>query len=220
MSTAVSLPNICRTAAFDRDMRDLLLECCALDWSRISPAIFGALFQSVMDQQKRRNLGAHYTSEKNILKLIKPLFLDELRAEFDKVKNQQKRLFEFHQEPGQPEISRSRLRLRQLSGHRLPRTAAAGTGYPARLAPATAPTARRASEILFNVDQFYGIEIEEFPAQIAQVALWLMDHQMNLQVSEEFGQYFGRLPLEKVRRHRPRQRPATGLAGDRAARRN
>ena len=51
--------------------------------------------------------------------------------------------------------------------------------------------------ILCDVDQFYGIEIEEFPAQIAQVALWLMDHQMNLRVSEEFGQYFGRLPLAK-----------------------
>ena len=71
-------------------MRDTVLDCCALDWSRISPAIFGALFQSVMDQQKRRHLGAHYTTEKNILKLIGPLFLDELRAEFHKVKNQRK----------------------------------------------------------------------------------------------------------------------------------
>ena len=86
-----------RLAAFDRDMRDLLLDCCALDWSRISPAIFGALFQSVMDPQQRRHLGAHYTTEKNILKLIGPLFLDELRAEFDKVKNQRKKLAEFHQ---------------------------------------------------------------------------------------------------------------------------
>ena len=84
-----------RTAAFDRDMRDLLIDCCALDWSRISPAIFGALFQSVMDQQKRRHLGAHYTTEKNILKLIGPLFLDELRAEFDRVKNQRKKLMSF-----------------------------------------------------------------------------------------------------------------------------
>ena len=85
------------TAAFDRDMRDLLLDCCALDWSRISPAIFGALFQSVMDPQQRRHLGAHYTTEKNILKLIGPLFLDDLRAEFDRVKNQRKKLAEFHQ---------------------------------------------------------------------------------------------------------------------------
>lgn len=86
-----------RMAAFNRSMRELLLECCALDWSRISPAIFGALFQSVMDQKLRRNLGAHYTTEKNILKLIKPLFLDELRAEFERVKSQRKKLEEFHQ---------------------------------------------------------------------------------------------------------------------------
>ena len=79
-------------AAFDSCMRQLLLDCCALDWSRISPAIFGSLFQSVMDTTLRRNLGAHYTSEKNILKLIKPLFLDELRAEFERVKTNRKRL--------------------------------------------------------------------------------------------------------------------------------
>jgi hypothetical protein len=86
-------------AAFDREMRQLLLDCCALDWSRISPAVFGALFQSVMDPKLRRNLGAHYTSEKNILKLIKPLFLDELRAEFEKLKRSGKKqpLYEFHQ---------------------------------------------------------------------------------------------------------------------------
>ena len=86
-----------RTASFDRDMRDMLLECCALDWSRISPAIFGALFQSVMDQKLRRNLGAHYTGEKNILKLIRPLFLDELRADFERIKNNPKKLYGFHE---------------------------------------------------------------------------------------------------------------------------
>ena len=71
-------------AVFDARMRDSLLDCCALDWSGISPAIFGALFQSIMDEQARRNLGAHYTIEENIQKLIKPLFLDELWAEFER----------------------------------------------------------------------------------------------------------------------------------------
>ena len=124
-----------RIAAFDRDMRDMLLDCCALDWSRISPAIFGALFQSVMDPQKRRHLGAHYTTEKNILKLIGPLFLDELRAEFDRVKNQRKKLYEFHQRLAKLKFLDPGLRLRQLPGHRLPRTARAGIGYFARFAP-------------------------------------------------------------------------------------
>ena len=176
----------------------MLLECCALDWSRISPAIFGALFQSVMDQQKRRHLGAHYTTEKNILKLIGPLFLDELRADFEKVKNQKKKLAEFHQ---------------RLAGLKF-LDPACGCGNflviayrelrPLELDVLRALHQDRKqlaldvkNEILCDVDQFYGIEIEEFPAQIAQMAMWLMDHQMNLRVSEEFGQYFSRLPLEK-----------------------
>ena len=81
-----------RTADFDQDMREILIECCALDWGRISPAIFGALFQSVMKKELRRNLGAHYTTEKNILKLIGPLFLDELRAESRSSKAKRKSL--------------------------------------------------------------------------------------------------------------------------------
>lgn len=84
-------------ADFNTAMRDALLDACALDWSAISPAIFGSLFQSIMDDQARRNLGAHYTSEANILKLIKPLFLDELHTEFERVKGHPHRLFEFHQ---------------------------------------------------------------------------------------------------------------------------
>ncbi|MGB7910933.1 MAG: DNA methyltransferase [Desulfobaccales bacterium] len=187
------------TAAFDRHMRDLLLECCALDWGGISPAIFGALFQSVMDPQQRRHLGAHYTTEKNILKLIGPLFLDELRAEFNRIKNQRKRLYEFQQRLASLKfldpacgcgnflvIAYRELRTLELD-----------------VLCALYPDAHKGSldvaefKILCDVDQFYGIEIEEFPAQIAQTALWLMDHQMNLQVSEEFGQYFSRLPLTK-----------------------
>ena len=78
-------------------MREMLIDCCALDWSRISPAIFGALFQSVMKPELRRNLGAHYTTEKNILKVIGPLFLDELRAEFEKQRPAEKAC-EFHQQ--------------------------------------------------------------------------------------------------------------------------
>ncbi len=186
-------------AAFTSAMRAALLDCCALDWGRISPAIFGALFQSVMDDQARRNLGAHYTSEKNILKVVKSLFLDGLRAEFDKAKNNRNRLFELHKkiaalkflDPAcgcgnflviayrelrllELDILRAMLRFEQESGQRV-----------MDVTPL----------INVNVDQFYGIELEEFPAQIAQVALWLMDHQMNMRVSEEFGFYYRRLPL-------------------------
>ena len=84
------------TASFDSKMRQALLECCYMDWSKISPAIFGSMFQAVMNPKERRNLGAHYTSEKNILKLIKPLFLDELWAEFEKIKSNTNSLRKLH----------------------------------------------------------------------------------------------------------------------------
>ncbi|MCF8208976.1 MAG: N-6 DNA methylase [Rhodoferax sp.] len=182
-------------ADFTAAMREALLDACALDWSSISPAIFGSLFQSIMDDKARRNLGAHYTSEENILKLIKPLFLDGLWAEFAKVKNNKNRLFEFHK------------KLRALTFF----DPACGCGnflvISYRELRELELAVLRASIkdgqmgldvhglINMDVDQFYGIEIEEFPAQIAQVAMWLMDHQMNLRVSEEFGLYFARIPL-------------------------
>jgi hypothetical protein len=187
-------------AGFDREMRDILIDCCSLDWSRISPAIFGAMFQSIMDKKLRRNLGAHYTSEKNILKLIGPLFLDDLRAEFESVKSNTKKLEEFHKKIAALKfldpacgcgnfliIAYRELRKLELDILRILLPKKYGTTRVLDIGP----------EILCNVDQFYGIEIEEFPAQIAQTALWLMDHQMNMVISSEFGQYFSRLPLQK-----------------------
>ncbi len=184
-----------RPASFDRGMRESLLSCCSLDWSRISPAIFGSLFQSIMDKDARRNLGAHYTSEKNILKLINPLFMDDLRAEFEKVKTNKNKLFEFHKKLYGLKfldpacgcgnflvIAYRELRLLELE-----------------ILRATHKQGQQALQIQamtkLDVDQFYGIEIEEFPAQIAQVAMWLIDHQMNMLVSQEFGMYFARIPL-------------------------
>lgn len=182
-------------ADFTSAMREVLLDACALDWSAISSAIFGSLFQSIMDDKARRNLGAHYTSEENILKLIKPLFLDELWAEFAKIKNNKNRLFEFHKKLRtltffDPAcgcgnflvISYRELRELELAVLRASHASGQLTVDVHQL-------------IGIDVDQFFGIEIEEFPAQIAQVALWLMDHQMNLRVSEEFGLYFARIPL-------------------------
>ncbi|MCE9595016.1 MAG: class I SAM-dependent DNA methyltransferase [Planctomycetes bacterium] len=182
--------------AFNRTMREALLEACALDWSKISPAIFGALFQSIMDKKARSNLGAHYTSEQNILKVIRPLFLDELRAEFERVKGNKNRLFAFHNTLRRLHfldpacgcgnflaIAYRELRLLELDVLRV--VERGGTG----MLEVHAFTK-------VDVDQFYGIEIEEFPAQIAQVALWLVDHQMNQLVSNEFGLYFARIPLQ------------------------
>lgn len=83
-------------AEFDAKMRQTLTDCVNFDWNKISPAIFGAMFQGVMDKNQRRELGAHYTSEENILKLINPLFMDELWKEFDRVKTDPAALDRFH----------------------------------------------------------------------------------------------------------------------------
>jgi hypothetical protein len=185
-------------ASFNSKMRSILLEASALDWGKISPAIFGSLFQSVMNPEERRNLGAHYTSEKNIFKLIKPLFLDELREEFEKVKSSSKKLKEFHHKLSTLKfldpacgsgnfliITYRELRLLEIDILR-------------ELFKKGEQVLDISSILWLDVDQFYGIEYDEFAAKIAEVAMWLIDHQMNMRVSEEFGQYFARLPLKKA----------------------
>jgi hypothetical protein len=184
------------TASFDSKMRNALLDCCNIDWSKISPAIFGSMFQSVMNPTERRNIGAHYTSEKNILKLIKPLFLDDLWAEFESVKNSRNKLTEFHKKLSTLKIPRPCLRLRNflVITYRELRLLEIEI---LRILHKTEQVLDVRDIIWIDVDQFYGIEIEEFPARIAEVAMWLIDHQMNMQISNEFGQYFVRLPLVK-----------------------
>lgn len=178
-------------------MRQALLDCCYIDWSKISPAIFGSMFQSVMNPKERRNLGAHYTSETNILKLIKPLFLDDLWKEFESIKDNKNKLPEFHKKLSTLKfldpacgcgnflvITYRELRLLELE-----------------ILRASNKTGQRVFDvreiIWLDVDMMCGIEYEEFPARIAEVAMWLIDHQMNMQISNEFGQYFVRLPLKK-----------------------
>jgi type I restriction-modification system DNA methylase subunit len=185
------------TASFDTKMRQALLDCCYIDWSKISPAIFGSMFQSVMNPKERRNLGAHYTSETNILKLIKPLFLDDLWKEFESIKGNKNKLPEFHKKISTLKfldpacgcgnflvITYRELRLLEIEILRsINKT---GQGF------------LDVREIIWlDVDMMCGIEYEEFPARIAEVAMWLIDHQMNMQISNEFGQYFVRLPLKK-----------------------
>ena len=121
--------------ACDRAMRETLLDCCALDWSRISPAIFGSLFQSIMDTAARRNLGAHYTGETNILKLIGPLFLDELWAEFHKVKRNKSQLFEFLKKLSRLTFFDPACGCGNFFGDCLPRASFAGTGGTAPCPP-------------------------------------------------------------------------------------
>ena len=190
---------------FNESTRNTLIECARMDWSEISPAIFGSLFQAVMhdeDEQgkaktkKRREFGAHYTSEQNILKAIKPLFLDDLRAEFEKISanlRNKKALADFQQKLSRLNffdpacgcgnfliVAYRELRLLELDVIK-------------------AQSKKNLGEIpliLCNVHQFHGIDIDESATHIATVAMWLVDHQMNLCV-QELGFYYTRIPLVK-----------------------
>ena len=187
--------------SFDSKMREVLIEACEFSWDAISPAIFGSLFQSVMNKDERRSQGAHYTTEKNIMKLIGPLFLDGLREEFDRIKarktQRQKLLGEFHGRLAKLTffdpacgcgnfLIISYRELRQLELEVL---------VEMRTNQQLALDASVLSRV--DVDQFYGIEIGEFPARIAEVAMWMMDHIMNNRLSLEFGQTYVRIPLRK-----------------------
>ncbi len=191
-----------RIPAFDSDMRAALLDACRFDWSEISPAIFGALFQSVMDPAERRAQGAHYTTEKNILKVIEPLFMDDLRAEFKRLQSRRdnRRLADlrrFQEKLGSMTffdpacgcgnflvIAYRELRLLEIEVLK-----AVHVGKQRELDAAIL------SQV--DVDQFYGIELGEFPARIAETAMWMMDHIMNNRLSLEFGRTYTRIPFEK-----------------------
>lgn len=190
--------------ALNSRMRQQLINCCSFDWSAISPAIFGALFQSVMDEEKRRHHGAHYTTEMNIMKVIEPLFLDDLRAEADRLFNRKDthrriEIQRFHQRLSQLKFfdpacgcgnfliiayrEIRRLEIRVIEALRSYRTVTEQWELDA------------ADLSLVNVDQFYGIEIEEFPSRVAEIAMWMMDHIMNNVLSLKFGQGYARIPL-------------------------
>ena len=162
--------------SFDSAMRQRLIDACHFNWSDISPAIFGSLFQSVMDKNERRTQGAHYTTEQNILKVIEPLFLDELRAEFRRLQSRRdnRRI---------PELIAFQQRLGQLRfldpacgcgnfliiAYRELRTLEIEVLKEIRPHGQLDVLAELLSVV--DVDQFYGIELGEFPAHIAEVAL-------------------------------------------------
>ncbi|WP_261665537.1 DNA methyltransferase [Deinococcus sp. Marseille-Q6407] len=181
-------------ADFSPKMRQMLLEACALDWGAVSPAIFGSMFQSVMDPVERRNLGAHYTSEENILKALGPLFLDELHAQREAARGNKGKLEAFLKllptlrflDPACGSGNFLLLAYRELRRLELDALAEQQKGQQ---------VLDVAHLIRVNVGQFYGIEYDEFPAQIARVAMWLADHQMNIEASRKLGQNFVNLPL-------------------------
>ena len=193
--------------AFDAAMRSALLDACRFDWSEISPAIFGALFQSVMNPAERRAQGAHYTTEKNILKVIEPLFMDDLRNEFERLKVRKDRrrdseLRRFQQKLGtmmffDPACGCGNFLIIAYRELRSLEIEVLKELHP-RTSQGQQQTDAWADTLsVVDVDQFYGIELGEFPARIAETALWMMDHIMNNRLSLEFGRIFARIPLEK-----------------------
>lgn len=186
-------------AAFTRDMRNALLACTRFDWSKISPAVFGSLFQAVMEPKERRQMGGHYTSERDILKIVRSLFLDDLQAEFGRIRNSRTQLRRFHKKLGElcffdPACGCGNFLVLTYRELRRLEIEVLSALYRNR----KGQTELNIHELsVVDVDAFYGIEIQEWPARIAEVAMWLMDHQMNLRLSEAFGQYFVRLPLRK-----------------------
>ena len=182
-------------ATFDAKMRTILLDCCDFDWTQISPAIFGAMFQGVMNPQQRRELGAHYTSEENILKVIKPLFLDELEAEFERSISTEQELEAFHDKLASLTfldpacgsgnfliISYHRLRQLELKVLKLLRSNLQKDFYT--------------DHTKVSLNQFYGIEIEDFPCEIAKVSMLLMKHLCDQEISNYFGTNFIDFPIK------------------------
>lgn len=196
-------------AAFTPAMRTQLIHCCNFDWSRISPAIFGSLFQGIMDPADRRKIGAHYTSERDILKVVQPLFLDELRAEYKTIKadtrkgHRETRLRAFWEKLSKLKffdpacgcgnflvVAYRELRKLELEVIQ----SVFGEGKSGQLEELKLGSEFKLSQV--DVDQFYGIELGEWPARIAETALWLTDHQMNQELSVATGHFYQRIPLK------------------------
>ena len=221
--------------AFDSTLRELLLECVRLDWSKISPAIFGAMFQGVLDLAdqdeestkeqdtdkvkkkkkgaKRRELGAHYTSERNILRAINPLFMDNLRDQLDAAGTSRPKLQALYDKLPMIRVFDPACgcgnflviayrEMRRLEMDLIERLFSKGGQSKGLLDISTM--------IRVSVEQFFGIEIDESAAHIAQVAMWITDHQLNLEAADRFGSTRPSVPLV----HSPHIRHANALQVD------
>jgi hypothetical protein len=189
--------------SFDAEMRRRLVEATMFNWSGISPAIFGSLFQAVKDKTARRELGEHYTTETNIMKVIGPMFLDELRQRF---------IDGFHDTRALKKLRADMSAMRFLDpacgcgnflvvGYRHMRALDLEVLQRIReLTNETASTMFFTEEHLaVRLSSFHGIELEEWPAQIAATALHLVEHQANQAMELALGAAPDLLPLDKVR---------------------
>jgi len=187
--------------SFNADMRKALVETTQYDWSKISPAIFGAMFQTVKSKEDRRSLGEHYTSEANILKVIRPLFLDEYLEKLSKswesipnLKKLRKELSENNYlDPACGSGNFLVVAFRRLREIELK--------IVARLNELEGKEGHTQLEgtwgLSVHLNQFHGIEINEWSSQIATVAMFIADHQANLAMEEITGYAPERFPLKE-----------------------
>lgn len=193
-----------RTAQFNNALRTILIDASLFDWGEVSPAIFGALFEGVIDKITRRRQGAHYTPEDAIFRLIGPLFLEALHDEFERIKARSDNGRSAALRDFQDRLAALRFldpacgagnflvvtyrELRELERLVIeelypPQSGARQGVLDVKLL------------IKVSVEQFYGIEIDEFPSQIAQVALWMTDHIANVNLGDMFGRVFPDMPI-------------------------
>jgi hypothetical protein len=182
---------------FSAKSRRMIIESGSLNWSEINPDIFGSMFQAVIDPEERHNLGQHYTSVTNIMKVIEPLFLNDFKADLEKASN----------------LTKGKKQALQRLLDRIAKVKifdpACGSGNfliiaykELRKLEMEVFRELQAIEGAFpisgmNVNQFYGIEIADFACETAILALWLAEHQMNLEYKKIFGQTLVSLPLKE-----------------------
>ncbi|MGJ7442515.1 DNA methyltransferase [Aquipuribacter sp. MA13-6] len=187
-----------QTMWFDSTMRDALLEACNFDWARISPAVFGSLFQTIKSKAARRESGEHYTSEANILKVLRPMFLDDMR----------KRLDAAHTKPALQELHDEFRQYRYVDpacgcGNFLIVAYREMRALELELLVKLQAKRGRDEELLLDpsdllhvrLDQFFGIELYWWPAKIAETAMFLVDHQANQRMAKVLGYTPNRLPI-------------------------
>lgn len=185
--------------SFTSGMRRALLDACNFDWSRISPAVFGSMFQTVKSRAARHSDGEHYTTEENILKTLRPLFVDDLRRRIDSATSAPQ-LDAIHKEMAamrfvDPACGCGNFlvvayrEMRALELDLLVR-------LRERRGEAHQPLLDASALLKVALDHFTGIELHWWPAKIAQVAMFLVDHQANRLMERRLGGIPDRLPLK------------------------
>ena len=204
--------------------RRIIIECGELNWKDINPDIFGSMIQAVVNPEERANQGMHYTSVPNIMKVINPLFLDELRGEYNKLNEYYEQRHQMLQigalnkklfyDDMKSVIKKCNALLKRMSKMKF-FDPACGSGnfliitYKClRFLEMDILALQRKctpeGEILFvdnsviSLGQFYGIELLDFPHEIAMLSLWLAEHQMNTKLNENFGVNTKALPLKNI----------------------